>query len=75
MQIDTGRFAENFCKNTAYRFLSATNTNREHLILLLSERIINHTIQPLTSKDRKDVIIFDDTLSLGSAAREPSCHQ
>ena len=62
MQIVTGRFAENFCKNTVYRFLSAVKTNWERLILLLSERIINRTIRPLTSKDRKDAFIFDDTL-------------
>ena len=54
--------AENFCKNTVYRFLSAAKTNWERFILLLSERIVNRTIRPLTSKDRKDVFIFDDTL-------------
>ena len=62
MEIVTGRFAENFCKNTVYRFLSAAKTNWERFILLLSERIVNRTIRPLTSKDRKDVFIFDDTL-------------
>ena len=62
MQIVTGRFAENFCKNTVYRFLSAAKTNWERFMLLLSERIINRTIRPLTNKDRKDVLIFDDTL-------------
>ena len=62
MHIVTRRFAENFCKNTVYRFLSAVKTNWERLILLLSERIINRTIRPLTSKDRKDAFIFDDTL-------------
>ena len=62
MQIATGRFAESFCKNTVYRFLSAAKTNWERFILLLSERIINRTIRPLTGADRKDVFIIDDTL-------------
>lgn len=31
-------------------------------MLLLSERNINRTIRPLTSKERKDVFIIDDTL-------------
>ena len=62
MQFVTGRFAETFCKNTVYRFLSAAKTNWERFVLLLSERIINRTIRPLTSKERKDVFIVDDTL-------------
>ena len=62
MQFITGRFAETFCKNTVYRFLSAAKTNWERFVLLLSERIISRTIRPLTSKERKDVFIIDDTL-------------
>ena len=62
MQFVTGRFAEAFCKNTVYRFLSAAKTNWERFVLQLSERIINRTIRPLTGEDRKDVFIVDDTL-------------
>ena len=62
MQMMTGRFTEGFCKNTVYRFLSAAKTNWERFVLLLSERIINRTIRPLTNRDRKDVFIIDDTL-------------
>ncbi len=62
MQIVTGKFTEAFSKNTVYRFLSAAKTNWERFVCALSERIINRTIRPLTSKDRKDVFIFDDTL-------------
>ena len=29
---------------------------------MLSERIINRTIRPLTSEERKDAFIFDDTV-------------
>ena len=62
MQIVTNRFTEAFGKNTVYRFLSSAKTNWERLVCLLSERIINRTIRPLTSEERKDVFIFDDTL-------------
>ena len=62
MQMVTGRFTEGFCKNTVYRFLSSAKTNWERFVLLLSERIINRTVRPLTNKDRKDVFIIDDTL-------------
>ena len=62
MQLVTGLFTEAFCKNTVYCFLSAAKTNWERFVLLLSERIINRTIRPLTGKDRKDVFIIDDTL-------------
>ena len=62
MQLVTGRFTEVFSKNTVYRFLSAAKTNWERFVLLLSERIINRTIRPLTGKDRKDVFVIDDTL-------------
>ena len=62
MQLATGRFAEAFGKNTVYRFLSAAKTNWERFVLQLSERIINRTIRPLTSEERKDVFIVDDTL-------------
>lgn len=62
MQFVTGRFTEGYCKNTVYRFLSAAKTNWERFVLLLSERIINRTIRPLTGEKRKDVFIVDDTL-------------
>ena len=62
MQLATGRFTEAFGKNTVYRFLSAAKTNWERFVLQLSERIINRTIRPLTSDERKDVFIVDDTL-------------
>lgn len=62
MQIVTGRFSEGFCKNTVYRFLNSAKTNWEKFVCALSERIINRTIRPLTSEERKDVFIFDDTM-------------
>ena len=62
MQIMTGRFTERFGKNTVYRFLNSVKTNWEKLTCILSARIINKSIRNLTSEDRQDVFIIDDSL-------------
>ena len=61
MQIETNRFAENFSKNTVYRFLNNGKINWEKFTVTLSERIVNQFIRPLTSKERDDVFIVDDS--------------
>ena len=62
MQQKTGVFDAGFCKNTVYRFLNSTKTNWLRFTTLLSTRIINSFMKPLTSDDRKDVFIIDDSL-------------
>lgn len=62
MQQKTGIFDAGFCKNTVYRFLNSTKTNWLRFTTLLSARIINSFMKPLTSDDRKDVFIIDDSL-------------
>ena len=62
MQIRTGTFAENFCKNTVYRFLNCVRTNWKRFTTLLAASIITDFMKPLTSDDRKDVFIVDDSL-------------
>ena len=62
MQIATGRYEEEFSKNAVYRFLSSAKTNWERLVCRLSERIINGSIRHLTSEDRKDAFVIDDTM-------------
>ncbi len=49
-------------KNTVYRFLNSTKTNWLRFTTLLSERIINGFMKPLTSDERKGVFIIDDSL-------------
>ena len=51
-----------FCKNTVYRFLNNTKTNWQRFTTLLSARIINNFMKPLTSDNRKDVFIIDDSM-------------
>ena len=62
MQRKTGVFEGGFCKNTVYRFLNNTKTNWQRFTTLLSARIINDFMKPLTSDNRKDVFIIDDSL-------------
>ena len=62
MQMQTGRWAEGFSKNTYYRFLNSMKINWEKFCLLLSKAIIRQSIEPLTGEGRKRVFIVDDTL-------------
>ena len=62
MQQKTGVFEAGFCKNTVYRFLNNTKTNWLRFTTILSARIINSFMKPLTSDTRKDVFIIDDSL-------------
>ena len=62
MQIVTGRYEEEFSKNAVYRFLASARTNWERLVCILSERIINGAIRKLTSENRQDAFVIDDTM-------------
>lgn len=62
MQLHTGSFKENFSKNTAYRFLLDARINWNRFTALLSARIIQNRIRPLTSDKRVEVFIADDSL-------------
>ena len=74
MQIVTGRYEERFSKNAVYRFLSSARTNWERLICTLSERIINSSIRKLTSEDRQDAFIIDDTMFTRTGGKKrPGC--
>lgn len=62
MQRKTKTFEEGFSKNTLYRFLNSVKTNWQRFTVLVSSRIINDFIKPLTDEERKDVFIIDDSL-------------
>ncbi len=62
MQRKTGIFEEGFCKNTCYRFLNNAKINWQRFTTLLSSKMINDFLRPLTADDRKDVFIIDDSL-------------
>ena len=62
MQRKTGTFDGSFCKNTVYRFLNNAKINWFRFTTLLSSRIINDFMKPLTGEKRKDVFVIDDSL-------------
>jgi hypothetical protein len=62
MQRKTGSFKEDFSKNAYYRFLRNAHSNWLRFTTLLSERIINEHLRKLTSEDRVDCFVVDDSL-------------
>ena len=70
MQRKTGVFDGSFCKNTVYRFLNNPKINWLRFTTLLSTRIINVFMKPLTDENRRDVFIIDDSLFDRSRSRK-----
>ena len=62
MQIKTNAFKTSFSKNTVYRFLNSAKTNWLRFTTLLSEMVVNQFMRNLTSDEREDAFIIDDTL-------------
>ena len=62
MQQQTGTFTENFSKNAFYRFMNSVKTNWLRLTSLVAANIVNNDISKLTSPNRKNVFIIDDSL-------------
>lgn len=61
MQQKTGSFKESFSKNTFYRFLNSPKTNWLRFTTLLSKKIAD-AVEPLTSEDRVNAFVVDDSL-------------
>ncbi len=61
MQMKTNSFRESFSKNTFYRFLDSVKTNWLRFTTLLSKKVID-SLEPLTSDDRINAFIVDDSL-------------
>lgn len=51
-----------FGKDVVYDFLNSVSYNWRKFLLILSSTIIKNKLYPLTSKDRTNVLIFDDSL-------------
>lgn len=54
--------APEFRKDTVYRLKNSTHTNWLRFTTLLSAKIIQETIDPLTSEKRRDAFIIDDSM-------------
>ena len=61
MQQKTGSFRESFSKNTFYRFLNNPKINWLRFTTLLSKKVAD-TVEPLTSDDRVNAFVVDDSL-------------
>ena len=57
-------------KDTVYRFLNSSRTNWRKFLFLLSSRVVFTILKPLTSQDRIDVLIIDDSLYMGMPLRK-----
>ena len=61
MSMKIGSFKEAFSKNTIYRFCNDSGINWHKFVRLLSERIISSFMRPVTSEDRVEYFVVDDT--------------
>ena len=62
MQQKLGRVPAAFAKNTYYRFLMNPRTNWLRFTTMLSERIINQHLRRLSSENRDNCFVIDDSL-------------
>ena len=50
-----------FAKDVAYRFLNSMHINWQKFLYLLSAKVINHHIDPLTGDNRANAFVIDDS--------------
>ncbi|MCH5401979.1 transposase, partial [Lactobacillus delbrueckii] len=62
MQQKSGKCTAGFSKNTYYRFMQNPHINWLRFTILLAEKIINEHLKDLTSDQRADCFVFDDSL-------------
>lgn len=61
MAMLTGKNTPSFAKDTVYRFMKMAQINWIRFTTILSARIIKDAIEPLTSDERVNVLILDDS--------------
>jgi len=59
-----------FCKNVVYRLLNSVRYNWHKFFLILTSTVINEKIKTLTSYDRVNVFIVDDSLNKRGRSKE-----
>jgi hypothetical protein len=62
MSLITGKNVPSFAKDTAYRFMRMWQINWIRFTTILSSRIIKDAISPLTSEDRVNALVIDDSV-------------
>ena len=69
MQQKTSSFKEVFSKNTFYQFLNSPKTNWLRSTTLLSKKVAD-IIVPLTSEERVNAFVVDDSLSERTSCKQ-----
>ena len=69
MQMKTNAYHESFSKNTFYRFLDSAKTNWLRFTTLLAKKVIS-SLEPLTSEERVNAFIIDDSLFERTSCRK-----
>ena len=59
-----------FAKDTVYRLKNSTHIDWKRFTTLLSSRIISDTLEPLTSENRKNAFIVDDSIFERNGSRK-----
>jgi len=59
--LDSDNYEPPFAKDVVYRFLNSVNYNWQKFLLLLGSRVISKKVAPLSSEERKNVLIIDDS--------------
>ena len=59
--LSTKKDSINFSKDVVYRFLNSVHYNWSKLLIILSSNIIKLNISKLTSEERVNVLIVDDS--------------
>ena len=62
MNLLTGKNVPAFAKDTAYRFMRMAHINWMRFTTILSSRIIKDAVAPLTSDDRVNALVIDDSV-------------
>ena len=62
LDMSSVRKSCSFCRDTVYRLKNSLYINWQRFTTLLSAKIITESIQPLTSDERRNVFIIDDTI-------------
>ena len=67
--------APEFKKDTVYRLKNSTHIDWKRFTTLLASRIISDTIKPLTSENRRNAFIVDDSIYERKGSKKQNCWQ
>ena len=75
MSLMLGRNLPGFCKDTAYRFMKMDCINWIRFTTILSSRIVKKSICDLTSDQRVNAFVIDDSMFERGVPKRSNCSQ